>query len=429
MKCNVCNAEIADNAKFCTVCGAKVEPESKCPNCGASISKDAIFCTECGCKIERERKCSKCGSKINDGGIFCTNCGAKIDADRDDNNIPLVEVDNKIDKQVEAQHTHVSTMPSQIANVENKDITKDETNTKVIVSQLNETPDNTLKSTNKSDSFDAKAYEPVISNIYKNAICVIFVLWGISVVFSFIPYIGNILTGLLGLVWFGFYIYYIVCLGRLIKVLHENDVPAIKKLRLSSIIFASLPIVAIIYQLVLSSVSIYDFSLLNTIAAIFVITFLCIIISSITLRIISFWKLKNSITFSGRQGANTLFIATITLACSLLLSIIGGFIGFGVTLYMIIMIILVLVALIMTFIGWKRIKEAAELEVSKENTETDGKTKTNTLEHRHYKDADGNEIETIVCPNRSCGKEVNVKFEECPFCGTSLKSQESTVES
>ncbi|MBO7571985.1 MAG: zinc ribbon domain-containing protein [Bacteroidales bacterium] len=408
MKCNVCNAEIADDAKFCPVCGAKVEPESKCPNCGASISKDAIFCTECGCKIERERKCSKCGSKINDGGIFCTNCGAKIDADRDDNNIPLVEVDNKIDKQVEAQHTHVSTMPSQIANVENKDITKDETNTKVIVSQLNETPDNTLKSTNKSDSFDAKAYEPVISNIYKNAICVIFVLWGISVVFSFIPYIGNILTGLLGLVWFGFYIYYIVCLGRLIKVLHENDVPTIKKLRLSSIIFASLPIVAIIYQLVLSSVSIYDFSLLNTIAAIFVITFLCIIISSITLRIISFWKLKNSITFSGRQGANTLFIATIILASTLVLSFFGSYIGIAV-LYVAVLILLG--SMIMTFIGWKRIKEAAELEVSKENTENEDKTKT------------------IVCPNKTCGKEVNVKFEECPFCGTSLKSQESTVES
>ena len=426
MKCNVCNAEIADNAKFCTVCGAKVEEEIKCPNCGATISKDAIFCTECGYNKERERKCAKCGSKISDGGIFCTNCGAKIDADSDKNNSTPVEDNNNADKQAEAPQTFVSPISS---NVENKDIPKDETNTKVIVSQLNETPCNTLKSTNKSDSFDAKVYESVISNIYKNAICVIFVLWGISVVFSFIPYIGNILTGLLGLVWFGFYIYYIVCLGRLIKVLHENDVPAIKKLRLSSIIFASLPIVAIIYQLVLSSVSIYDFSLLNTIAAIFVITFLCIIISSITLRIISFWKLKNSITFSGRQGANTLFIATITLACSLLLSIIGGFIGFGVTLYMIIMIILVLVALIMTFIGWKRIKEAAELEVSKESTETDGKTKTNTLEHRHYKDADGNEIETIVCPNRSCGKEVNVKFEECPFCGTSLKSQESTVES
>lgn len=428
MKCNVCNAEIADDAKFCPVCGAKVEPESKCPNCGASISKDAIFCTECGCKIERERKCSKCGSKINDEGIFCTNCGAKIDADRDDNNIPLVEVDNKIDKQVEAQHTHVSTMPSQIANVENKDITKDETNTKVIVSQLNETPDNTLKSTNKSDSFDAKAYEPVISNIYKNAICVIFVLWGISVVFSFIPYIGNILTGLLGLVWFGFYIYYIVCLGRLIKVLHENDVPTIKKLRLSSILFASLPIVAIICWLALSSVSIYDFSLLNTIAIIFGVISFCIIISAITLRIISFWKLKNSVTFSGKQGANTLFIATIILVGSFLLAcIIGHIVSDDIALYLI--MVAYLVTMIMTFIGWKKIKEAAESDVSNISTETDGKTKTNTLEHRHYKDADGNEIETIVCPNRSCGKEVNVKFEECPFCGTSLKSQESTVES
>ena len=77
---------------------------------------------------------------------------------------------------------------------------------------------------------------------------------------------------------------------------------------------------------------------------------------------------------------------------------------------MIIVIILVLVALIMTFIGWKRIKEAAELEVSKENTENEDKTKT------------------IVCPNKTCGKEVNAKFEECPFCGTPLHPQETSVE-
>ena len=64
----------------------------------------------------------------------------------------------------------------------------------------------------------------------------------------------------------------------------------------------------------------------------------------------------------------------------------------------------------MTFIGWKRIKEAAELEVSKENTENEDKTKT------------------IVCPNKTCGKEVNTKFEECPFCGTPLHPQETSVE-
>lgn len=30
------------------------------------------------------------------------------------------------------------------------------------------------------------------------------------------------------------------------------------------------------------------------------------------------------------------------------------------------------------------------------------------------------EIDTIICPNRACGKELSVQFTKCPFCGTSL---------
>ena len=55
MKCSKCNAEIADNAKFCPKCGAKVEkiePEKVCPNCGALFKEGAKFCVKCGCKIE-----------------------------------------------------------------------------------------------------------------------------------------------------------------------------------------------------------------------------------------------------------------------------------------------------------------------------------------------------------------------------------------
>ncbi|MBR5983659.1 MAG: zinc ribbon domain-containing protein [Bacteroidales bacterium] len=52
MKCLKCNAEIADNAKFCPICGAKVEIENKCPNCGATVEKNAKFCVKCGTKIE-----------------------------------------------------------------------------------------------------------------------------------------------------------------------------------------------------------------------------------------------------------------------------------------------------------------------------------------------------------------------------------------
>ena len=64
-----------------------------------------------------------------------------------------------------------------------------------------------------------------------------------------------------------------------------------------------------------------------------------------------------------------------------------------------------LVAIIFTFIGWKKIKEAAELECPNGNTGIGSN-------------------ETIVCPNKTCGKEVSAQFDECPFCGTSLRSQE-----
>ena len=58
MKCNNCGADLADNAKFCTSCGASVEntaPQGRpkhCPNCGRQLPADACFCTNCGQKIE-----------------------------------------------------------------------------------------------------------------------------------------------------------------------------------------------------------------------------------------------------------------------------------------------------------------------------------------------------------------------------------------
>ena len=59
MKCPNCNAEIADNSKFCSKCGTKIEavakeeskkPEEtvKCIKCGAELKKGAKFCAKCG---------------------------------------------------------------------------------------------------------------------------------------------------------------------------------------------------------------------------------------------------------------------------------------------------------------------------------------------------------------------------------------------
>ena len=61
MKCSECNAEIADNAKFCPVCGAKVEKEEPvkiCPNCG-EVTLSHTVCPSCGWYNGRQVKTVK----------------------------------------------------------------------------------------------------------------------------------------------------------------------------------------------------------------------------------------------------------------------------------------------------------------------------------------------------------------------------------
>lgn len=51
MKCDKCGAELNAEAKFCTVCGEKVEVQRNCPNCGKPIKEGAKFCRECGAAV------------------------------------------------------------------------------------------------------------------------------------------------------------------------------------------------------------------------------------------------------------------------------------------------------------------------------------------------------------------------------------------
>ena len=61
--CPACGAELADHAKFCANCGAKVEEPalevvegevvpSTCAHCGAELERGAKFCNQCGAKVE-----------------------------------------------------------------------------------------------------------------------------------------------------------------------------------------------------------------------------------------------------------------------------------------------------------------------------------------------------------------------------------------
>lgn len=51
MKCNNCNAELPEGAKFCHLCGTKVSITLFCSQCGAPLPPNAAFCCECGTKV------------------------------------------------------------------------------------------------------------------------------------------------------------------------------------------------------------------------------------------------------------------------------------------------------------------------------------------------------------------------------------------
>ena len=55
MKCNNCNQELPENAKFCFSCGAKVG-NPFCMNCGAKVVEGAKFCMMCGASLSSETK-------------------------------------------------------------------------------------------------------------------------------------------------------------------------------------------------------------------------------------------------------------------------------------------------------------------------------------------------------------------------------------
>jgi membrane protease subunit (stomatin/prohibitin family) len=50
---------------------------ASCPNCEAPLANNAKFCPECGAKIAQEKFCQECGSKLAAGAKFCPECGAK----------------------------------------------------------------------------------------------------------------------------------------------------------------------------------------------------------------------------------------------------------------------------------------------------------------------------------------------------------------
>ncbi len=114
MKCNYCNNEIPNDAKFCKYCGAEVVFENitpeiaendiltenvgmqaplLCRNCGAEVSADMLFCRNCGQRNDLEVKtaenlCQKCGKALKPNAAFCTVCGTPTEGNALKPNVP-----------------------------------------------------------------------------------------------------------------------------------------------------------------------------------------------------------------------------------------------------------------------------------------------------------------------------------------------------
>lgn len=50
----------------------------KCPKCGFECADDAKFCSHCGSKIEKTKFCTQCCKELKSEQIFCPECGARV---------------------------------------------------------------------------------------------------------------------------------------------------------------------------------------------------------------------------------------------------------------------------------------------------------------------------------------------------------------
>lgn len=78
--CPKCHNPVPDGAKFCMVCGAKIESVEfvQCIHCGQKVPKGR-FCMSCGKPLLHV--CPKCGEELIEGAKFCMSCGTRLDSE------------------------------------------------------------------------------------------------------------------------------------------------------------------------------------------------------------------------------------------------------------------------------------------------------------------------------------------------------------
>lgn len=79
--CPDCSNTIAEDARFCPLCGHQQVILSKCSNCSKNLAPNARFCSKCGTPAEtkaEQRFCPECGTENMPGATFCNQCGLKL---------------------------------------------------------------------------------------------------------------------------------------------------------------------------------------------------------------------------------------------------------------------------------------------------------------------------------------------------------------
>ncbi len=71
------HAQMAEEDKHLSEKDWREGVRATCPQCEAPLANNAKFCPECGAKIKQTTFCSQCGAKMAPGTKFCPECGAK----------------------------------------------------------------------------------------------------------------------------------------------------------------------------------------------------------------------------------------------------------------------------------------------------------------------------------------------------------------